>query len=132
MHFVLIRIKGVIGRGKINDITGHLRSSDGCLFEEGKCSNDCDLLLRQQHLPSHVDNGYPCCEVHCQYCSMAGQYQFITGQQVEQCSKPPLPCPNSCGVDSILCENMEEHKTSYTCPLQEVECPSDWSKVLQK
>ena len=38
----------------------------------------------------------------------------------------------NCGVDSILCENMEEHKASYTFPLQEVERPSDWSKVLQK
>ena len=101
------------------------------LTEEVKCSNDCGLLLQRQHQPSHVDE-CPCCEVHCQYCSMAGQYQFTTGQHVEQCSKPPLPCPNSCGVDSILHENMEEHKASYTCPLQEVECPSDWSKVLQK
>ena len=33
VHFVLIRIKGVIGRGEINDMTGHLRSSDGCSFE---------------------------------------------------------------------------------------------------
>ena len=94
-------------------------SSDGCLFEEVKCSNNCGLLLQRQHLPDHVDNECPYQEVQCQYCSIAGQYQFIKGQHVDQCSKLPLPYPNSCGVDSILNEDMKVHKA--TCPLEEIQ-----------
>ena len=122
--------KGCDWQGELNNISGHLRNSDGCQFEEVKCSNDCGLLLQRQHLPSHVDNECPCQEVHCQYCSVVGQHQFIMGSHVEECPKVPLPCPNSCGVDSILREDMEFHKT--TCPLEDVECPNDCGEVLQR
>ena len=122
--------KGCDWQGELNNISGHLRNSDGCQFEEVKCSNDCGLLLQRQHLPSHVDNECPCREVHCQYCSVVGQHQFIMGPHVEECPKVPLPCPNSCGVDSILREDMEFHKT--TCPLEDVECPNDCGEVLQR
>ena len=122
--------KGCDWHGEINDISGHLGNSDGCQFEEVKCSNDCDLMLQRQHLPSHIDNECPCRDVHCQYCSVVGQYRFIMNEHVDQCAKVPLPCPNSCGVDSILREDMEVHKT--TCPFEEMECPNDCSKVLQR
>ena len=122
--------KGCDWQGEINDISGHLGNSDGCQFEGVKCSNDCSLTLQRQHLPSHVDNECPCREVHCQYCSMLGQHQFIMGEHVDQCAKVPLPCPNNCGVDFILREDMEVHKT--TCPFEEIECPNDCSKVLQR
>ena len=117
-------------QGEINDITGHLRSSNGCSFEEVKCSEGCGLLLQRQHLSDHVDNKCPSRKVHCQYCNMVGKHQFIEGQHVDQCSKLPLPCPNSCGVDTILREDMEAHKA--TCPLEEIECPNDCGKVLQR
>ena len=122
--------KGCDWQGEINDITGHLRSSNGCSFEEVKCSKGCGLLLQRQHLSDHVDNECPCREVHCQYCNMVGQHQFIKGQHVDQCSKLPLPCPNSCGVDAILREDMKAHKA--TCPLEDIECPNDCGKVLQR
>ena len=48
--------KGCDWQGEINDITGHLGSSNGCSFEEVNCSNDCGLLLQRQYLPGHVDN----------------------------------------------------------------------------
>ena len=122
--------KGCDWQGEVNDITGHLGNSDGCQFEEVKCSNHCGLMLQRQHLPSHVDNECPCREVHCQYCSAAGQHQFIMGEHVGECAKLPLPCPNNCGVDSILREDMKVHKT--TCPFEEIECPNDCGKNLQR
>jgi len=121
--------KGCGWQGEVNDITSHLKNSDGCQFEEVKCSNNCGLLFQRQYLASHVDYDCPCREVHCQYCNMIGQYQFIEVEHVEQCSKVPLPCPNKCGVD-ILHEDMEIHRT--TCPLEEIECPNDYHKVLQQ
>ena len=61
---------------------------------------------------------------------MVGKNQFIKGQHVDQCSKLPLLCPNSCGVDFILREDMEAHKA--TCPLEEIQCPNDCDKCLQR
>ena len=122
--------EGCDWQGEINDITGHLGNSSGCQFEEVRCSNDCDLLLQRQHLRSHVDNECPCREVHCQYCNVAGQHQFIMDEHVDECAKVPLPCPNNCGVDSILREDMDFHKT--TCPLEEIECPNDCGEALQQ
>ena len=122
--------KGCDWQGEVNEITGHLGNSSGCQFEEVKCSNDCGKMLQRRHLSSHVDNDCPCREVHCQYCNIAGQHQFIMGEHVNQCAKVPLPCPNNCGVDSILREDMAVHKT--TCPFEEMECPNDCGKVLQR
>ena len=122
--------KGCDWQGEINDIGGHLENSSGCQFEEVKCSNDCGLLLQRQCLSSHVDSKCPCREVHCQYCSMIGQYQFIETKHVKQCTKFPLPCPNNCGIDTIFREEMETHKE--TCPLEEITCPNDCGKVLQR
>ena len=122
--------KGCGWEGEVNDIGGHLGNSDGCQFEEMKCSNDCGLMLQRQHLPSHVDNECPCREVHCQYCSAAGQHQFIMGEHVDECAKVPLPCPNNCEVDSILREDMAVHRT--TCPLEEIECPNDCGKIVHR
>ena len=122
--------KGCDWQGEVNHITSHLGNSSGCQFEEVKCSNDCGLMLQRQHLSNHVDNECPCREVHCQYCSMVGQYQFVMGKHVDECAKVPLPCPSNCGVDSILREDMEVHKAK--CPLEEIECPNDCGKVLQR
>ena len=122
--------KGCNWQGEINNITDHLESRDGCHFQEVKCSNNCGLVLQRQSLPSHVDNNCPCRQVYCEYCCGVGKYQFIMGEHVDQCGKVPLPCPNSCGVDSILREDMEAHKTN--CPLEEIKCPNDCSGMLQR
>ena len=122
--------KGCDWQGEVNDIIGHLRSSDGCSYEEVKCSNDCGLLLQRQHLPSHVDNECPYRQVHCQYCNVVAWHRFIEGEHVNHCPKLPLPCPNNCGVENVFREDMEAHKT--TCPLVEIDCPNDCGKVLQR
>ena len=122
--------KGCDWQGEINDITGHVRSSNGCSFEEVKCSNECGLLLQRQHLHNHVDNECPYRQVHCQYCSVLAWHRFIVGEHTKHCSKFPLPCPNNCGIANIFREDMEAHKT--TCPLVEIKCPNDCREVLQR
>ena len=122
--------KGCDWQGKVSDITGHLGNSDGCQFEEVKCSNYCGLMLQRQNLSSHVDYECPYREVHCSYCSMVGQYQFVMSQHADQCTEAPLPSNSGCGVDSILHEDMEVHKT--TCPFEEIECPNDCGETLQE
>ena len=123
--------RGCDWQGGINDVTGHLGKSDGCQFEEVECSNDCGLWLQRQNLSNHVDYECPCREVHCQYCSVVGQYDFIMNEHADQCIEALLPSNSSCGVDSILRKDMpEDQKTTY--PFEEMKCPNDCGEALQE
>ncbi|XP_065902684.1 TNF receptor-associated factor 4-like [Dysidea avara] len=147
--------RGCEWQGELNHINNHLGNSDGCQFEDVKCSNECGKMLQRRYLASHVETECPCYKIDCQYCHITGGNWFIEGEHKEQCPKLPLPCPNSCMVsDAASCpysirnrnrrharaarsviqciprENMEGHKKE--CPLQEVKCPHKCGKVLQR
>ena len=102
--------KGCKWQGELNDINNHLGNSDGCQFEEVKCSNECGKMIQRRYLTSHVETECPRRKVNCQYCHDTGEHQFIEGQHKEECPKLPLPCPNYCEVGSVLREDMKAHK----------------------
>ena len=112
--------KGCQWQGELNDIHNHLRNSDGCQFEEVRCSNECGEMIQRYNLVSHVETECPCRKVNCQYCHDTGEHQFIEGQHKEECPKLPLPCPNNCEVGSIPREDMEGHRKD--CPLEMIQC----------
>ena len=112
--------KGCKWQGELNDINNHLGNSDGCQFEEVKCSNECGKMIQRQYLTSHVETECPCRKVNCQYCHDTGEHQFIEGQHKEECPKLPLPCPNKCEVGSVPREDMEPHRKE--CPLEMIQC----------
>ena len=112
--------KGCEWQGELNDISNHLRNSDGCQFEEVKCSNECGEMIQRQYLTSHVETECPRRKVSCQYCHDIGEHQFIEGQHKEECPKLPLPCPNKCEVGSVPREDMEAHRKEY--PLKMIQC----------
>ena len=112
--------KGCEWQGELNDISNHLRNSDGCQFEEVKCSNECGKVIQRQYQTSHIETECPHRRINCQYCHDIGEYQFIEGQHKEECPKLPLPCPNKCEVESILREDMEAHRKE--CPLEMIKC----------
>ena len=112
--------KGCEWQGELNTINNHLGNSDGCPFEEVKCSNECGKMIEQRYLTSHVGTECPRREVNCQYCHDTGEHQFIEGQHKEECPKLPLPCPNKCEVGSVPREDMEAHKKE--CPLEVIQC----------
>ena len=142
--------RGCEWQGELNDINNHLGNSDGCQFEDVKCSNECGKMLQRQHLAIHVDTECPCYKVDCQYCQIRGDHWFIEGEHKEQCPKFPLPCPNNCidncsssrrrkrrakpypstEVKYVPREDMESHKKE--CPLESVECSLRCSKSLQR
>ena len=93
------RIKGCEWQGELNDISNHLGNSDGCQFEEVKCSNECGKMIERRYLTSHVETECPRHKVNCQYCHDTGEHQFIEGQHKEECLELPLPCPNNCDAD---------------------------------
>ena len=121
--------KGCEWQGELNDINTHLESSDGCQFQEVKCSNKCGKILQQRYLTNHLRTECPRRKVGCFYCHAIGEYQFIMGKHGEQCPKLPLPCPNNCEVGSIPREDMKKH--AKVCKLQNVVCIK-CKKTLQR
>ncbi|XP_065902702.1 TNF receptor-associated factor 4-like [Dysidea avara] len=107
-------------QGELTDITNHLENSNGCQFEEVKCSNECGKMLQRQHLISHVETECLHRKVDCRYCHIIGEHQYIEGEHKEQCPKHPLPCPNKCKVRKITREIMQAHRKE--CPLEIVQC----------
>ena len=112
--------KGCEWQGELNDINNHLGNSDGCQFEEVKCSNECGEMIQRQYLTSHVETECPRRKVNCQYCHDTEEHQFIENQHKEECLKLPLPCPNKCEVGSVPREDMEAHRKE--CPLEMIQC----------
>ncbi|XP_065901399.1 TNF receptor-associated factor 4-like [Dysidea avara] len=112
--------RGCEWQGELNDINNHLGNSDGCQFEDVKCSNECGKMLQRQYLTSHIETECAYRKVDCQYCHITGEHQFIEREHKEQCPKLPLPCPNKCEVGSVPREDMEAHRKE--CPLEIVQC----------
>ena len=112
--------KGCEWQGEVNNISNHLGNSDGCQFEEMKCSNECGKMAQRRYLTSHVETECPRRKVNCQYCHDPGEHQFIEGQHKDECPKLPLACPNKCEVGSLSREDMEAHRKE--CPLEMIQC----------
>jgi len=122
--------RGCEWQGELNDIINHLGNSDGCQFEDVKCFNECGNILQRQHLTSHAKTECPCRMVDCQYCHITKEHQYIKGEHKEQCPKFPLPCPNNCGTECILRENMEDHRKE--CLFEIIKCSNNCGKTLER
>ena len=122
--------RGCKWQGELNDISRHLGNSDGCQFEEVKCSNECGKMIQRQYLTSHVKTKCPRRKVNCQYCHDTGEHQFIEGQHKEECPKFPLFCPNNCQLAVIPRENMKAHRRM--CRLEIVKCLNKCGKLLER
>ena len=66
--------KGCEWQGELNNINNHLGNSDGCQFEEVKCSNECGKMIQRQYLTNHVEIDCPRHKIKCQYCHHTGEY----------------------------------------------------------
>jgi len=122
--------KGCDWQGEVNDITNHLRNSDGCQFVETKCSNKCGKVIQRQYLVGHLRTECPYRKVSCQYCHDNGEHWFIDGEHKDNCPKYPLPCPNSCEVGTVPREDMEKHKGE--CQLEEMHCPNGCKRKVER
>ncbi|XP_065901673.1 TNF receptor-associated factor 4-like [Dysidea avara] len=112
--------RGCEWQGELNDIYNHLGNSDGCQFEDVKCSNECGEMLQRQYLTSHVETQCPHRIVRCKLCHILGQHFFIKKKHMEQCPKLHITCPNKCGIGKLLREDMEAHRKD--CPFDMVQC----------
>jgi len=112
--------RGCEWQGELNDISSHLGNSDGCQFEDVKCSNECGKMLQRRYLTSHVETECPGRIIKCELCQISGRHQFIEGEHKKQCPKLPISCPNKCRFRNIAREDMEAHRKE--CPLEMVQC----------
>ena len=111
------KAKGCQWKGEMNDIKKH---NENCLHGEVLCPNNCGMMVQRQFYDLHAEFECPNCEAYCQLCYVIGKKTFIEGEHMEDCPKLALPCPNNCGVTSILREAMEAHRSR--CPLEKVKC----------
>lgn len=123
--------KGCRWQGELYDIDNHLRSGDGCQFEDVLCTNECGKVLKRFNLPYHLDSHCPNRKISCKYCYAKIEQKFIDGKHKDVCPKFPLSCPNKCKVESILRENLQKHLNDE-CILQNVECSNKCGLVLQR
>ena len=122
--------KGCKWQGELMNISNHLGNSNGCEFEEVKCSNECGKMIERHHVTSHVKTECPRRKVNCLYCHDTGEHQFIEGQHKEECPKLPLPCPNKCEVGSVPREDIMKHREE--CPLEVINCSNDCGEKLKR
>ena len=113
--------KGCEWQGELSDINHHLSKSNGCQFEEVKCSNECGETMQRQYLIDHIEGKCPRREIHCKHCYEMGEYQFIEGQHKEECPRLPLPCPNMCEVYTVPREDLKKH-IDEECQLEVLDC----------
>jgi len=122
--------RGCKWQGELNNISDHLKSSDGCPFEEAACSNNCENVLQRKFLNDHLVNECPRRKVDCQYCHIIDEFRYIEGDHIEKCPKYPLPCPNNCGIFDIPREDVDNHQK--ICPLEEMDCPNKCRGSFQR
>ena len=91
-----------------------------CEFEEIECLQKCGMLIERPKMDDHLSKECPCRQVTCEYCHVTDEYHVIVGKHKNECLKLPLSCPNECGLENVLRNELEDHMCK--CPLQKVHC----------
>ena len=125
--------KGCKWQGELNSIDNHLCSTNGCWFEDVRCTNGCGEILQRCQLNTHLHFNCPNRTTICIYCHAKIQHKFILdGKHMKECPKFPLPCPNKCNkFQNILRENLQKH-LDHECKLQKVECSNKCGVVIPR
>ena len=112
---------GCSWRGKIPEIRDHMIKDDGCPVVSVKCG--CGKTVVRGNLTEHYRNDCPVTPqmMNCPYCEVRGEKKVIEGEHKEQCRKYPVNCPNNCGIENIVREQLTDHLDNECC-LQLVPC----------
>ena len=113
--------KGCKWSGELGDFKYHLNSSQGCDYEEVKCSFDgCSTKVERRSLTEHMNDSCIYRPYTCEFCGHKDTFVEILHHHTN-CDCYPLPCPNKCGATAIMRKYMKEHCSN--CPLETVSCP---------
>ena len=107
--------------GELGNLAGHLQNSNplsGCKFESIPCP-DCGLDVQKCTMDEHKLEQCLNRPYDCEYCDYSSTYDDVMAHR-SKCRTRLLPCPNSCGCESIQCQDLTQHLAD--CPLQAVQC----------
>ena len=108
--------------GELRNLSNHLNSTNvsGCEYQVIPCPSKCGENVLKSHLTKHSKEVCMHRKVECKFCQLTGYYKIITGSHYNECPKVKIPCPNDCGISSILRSELQGHIKQ--CPLQMVSC----------
>ena len=89
-----------------------------CSCEMIACSRLCGLSMERRIKDFHLDNICRLRPFKCEYCSLMGTFDSITGTHHDECQEYPLKCSNQCSNAMIKRRDVKSHMD--ICPLQEV------------
>ena len=103
---------------KRKDLRSH---SEVCPLEPVTCTK-CKEVVTRQLMSEHNTNKCPKRSTQCKYCNMIGEFDFVTGQHIDECEEYPTGCPRRCrGSNQLKRKNLQSH--AKVCLLEPVECP---------
>ena len=109
-------------KGSLCDLDDHKagRGRKGCEYEPVPCTLGCRKKVVRKDLEDHKQRVCILRPVVCKYCEWLGTSQTLPNHY-PTCSEYPVSCPNNCGEDGIVLQNIEGHLKEY--PEQKVKCP---------
>ena len=115
-------------QGELGQLDQHLnlnpdkdKLSVGCAYTNVKCLF-CEELYQRSKIEHH--QGSQCTErpFTCSMCEeYKSTYDGVITNHTPVCKCRPVECPNSCGVNNLQHQHLEEH-VSTQCPLSYVDC----------
>ena len=105
--------------GQLSKLDAHINNE--CGFVYVYCPKNCDTELQRRFLDEHLSKSCPNRPFECEYCNLKDTYQVIVNKHISKCPKFPVPCPNSCTVNTFERCLLNQHITGI-CPLQVVDC----------
>ena len=105
-----------------------------CCFVDDGCEWIGDLGQIQNHLNEGPKDqgsrllGCKFVQIHCVYCKVEYQRQFIQGHETTECLKRPFSCVY-CGVYESTFEDVTKNHV-FSCPCRPVSCPNNCGEVL--
>jgi len=116
-YHVSCRGEGCKWRGELRRAREH---EEHCENVEIECTNGCKEFVKRKNMQHHCNKACRLRQVICQFCSVMGTAEFITGEHLKTCSDVPVECPNHCGVDKMPQGDLSGHLE--LCPLERVLC----------
>ncbi|XP_033736034.1 TNF receptor-associated factor 3-like [Pecten maximus] len=84
-----------------------------CSYQERHCDK-CSQQVRLSELEDHTSNTCEYREIPCEYCRERISIKNIEHHKNSECQHSPLGCPNGCGVQGILREEVSTDRRWYS------------------
>ena len=116
-----MRERGCNWTGKLEELATHVDPENyNCQYVDVECPKQCGYPVPRCAVEYHVEKSCPKREYNCEYCEFSSTYEAVSDVHYQECALYPIPCPNSCRIDTIEQGKLHEHLK--TCPYHQIEC----------